>query len=126
MRNPIYALIGIGILVHASTASAQEIVATYEPDPNDPALDLGSYQHPAGGNVLTLFGGAGSGSYRGPIRRTFSGRSGTGGRTSPAPMPRRCWGYLGPRPVQPTAVSRPGWGGSIPDLTTPPASTSCG
>lgn len=66
MRNPICAIIGIGILVHASIASAQEIVATYEPAPNDPALDLGSYQHPAGGNTLTLFGGAGSGSYRGP------------------------------------------------------------
>jgi hypothetical protein len=66
MRKSLCTLIGISILVHAGIASAQEIVATYEPAPDEPALDLGSYQHPAGGKVLTLFGGAGSGSYRGP------------------------------------------------------------
>ncbi len=66
MRNTICSLISIGVLVYAGIAPAQQIVATYEPDPNDPALDLGIYQHPAGGKILTLFGGAGSGSYRGP------------------------------------------------------------
>ncbi len=47
-------------------AAAQEIVATYEPVEGDPKLDLGTYRHPAGGKTLRLFGGAGSGSYRGP------------------------------------------------------------
>jgi hypothetical protein len=66
MRAIFRSLVGVGALLCAGHAPAQEIVATYEPDPNDPALDLGVYQHPAGGKILTLFGGAGSGSYRGP------------------------------------------------------------
>jgi len=59
-------LAGASLLVLATGALAQEIVATYEPAADDAALDLGTYQHPAGGKVLSLFGGAGSGSYRGP------------------------------------------------------------
>lgn len=66
MRTILCAVIATATLLHAGLASAQEIVATFAPDPNDPALDLGTYQHPAGGKVLMLFGGAGSGSYRGP------------------------------------------------------------
>lgn len=66
MKSTLRALIGTAVLLQAGLAPAQQIVATYEPDPIDPALDLGTYQHPAGGNTLTLFGGAGSGSYRGP------------------------------------------------------------
>jgi hypothetical protein len=36
----------------------------FDPLPDDPALIQGSYQHPAGGKTLTLFGGAGSGAFR--------------------------------------------------------------
>jgi hypothetical protein len=50
-------LIGVGALMHGAVASAQQIVGTYAPDPDEPALDLGLYQHPAGGTVLTLLGG---------------------------------------------------------------------
>jgi len=50
-------------------ASAEEVVASFSPADNDPALDLGSYTHPAGGNTLKLFGGAGSGSFRWPYDR---------------------------------------------------------
>jgi hypothetical protein len=66
MNNLYRTLAGVSLLVLASSATAQNIVATYEPADAEPALDLGTYQHPAGGKVLTLFGGAGSGSYRGP------------------------------------------------------------
>jgi hypothetical protein len=66
MRPVISTLIGVAALAFAGIAPAQQIVATYAPDPSDPALELGTYQHPAGGTTLTLFGGAGSGSYRGP------------------------------------------------------------
>lgn len=59
-------LAGASLLVLASSVLAQEIIATYETADGDVALDLGTYQHPAGGKVLSLFGGAGSGSYRGP------------------------------------------------------------
>ncbi len=58
--------LGASALVLASGALAQEIVASFVPEESDPALDLGSYQHPAGGRKLALFGGAGSGSYRRP------------------------------------------------------------
>jgi hypothetical protein len=63
MNNLYRTLAGVSLLVLASSATAQNIVATYEPADAEPALDLGTYQHPAGGKVLTLFGGAGSGSY---------------------------------------------------------------
>jgi hypothetical protein len=66
MKHIARALVGTCTLLLASGALAQEILATYEPATGDPALDLGSYRHPAGGKTLTLFGGAGSGSYRGP------------------------------------------------------------
>jgi hypothetical protein len=66
MTQIVRTLVGISLIALAPLASGQAIVATHEPDPADPALDLGSYTHPAGGKTLTLFGGAGSGSYRGP------------------------------------------------------------
>ncbi|WP_404359318.1 esterase-like activity of phytase family protein [Methylotuvimicrobium sp. KM1] len=66
MKKMIQSLIGAGLLVQVASASALEIKASFEPAIDDPALDLGVYTHPAGGNTLSLFGGAGSGSYRGP------------------------------------------------------------
>ena len=44
---------------------------TFNPVPSDPALSQGSYRHPAGGKTLTLFGGAGSGAFRGPTDRAL-------------------------------------------------------
>jgi hypothetical protein len=66
MKKMIRTLVGAAILAQATSVSAQEITASYEPAVDDPALDLGTYTHPAGGKTLSLFGGAGSGSYRGP------------------------------------------------------------
>lgn len=59
-------LLAAGVLLARMPAQAQEIISSFAPLPDDPALDFGQYQHPAGGKTLTLFGGAGSGSYRGP------------------------------------------------------------
>jgi hypothetical protein len=39
--------------------------SVFNPVPGDPDLAQGSYTHPAGGKTLTLFGGAGSGAFRG-------------------------------------------------------------
>jgi hypothetical protein len=39
--------------------------SVFNPVPGDPDLAQGSYTHPAGGRTLTLFGGAGSGAFRG-------------------------------------------------------------
>lgn len=38
---------------------------TFNPQPDDPELIQGTYTHPAGGKTVTLFGGAGSGAFRG-------------------------------------------------------------
>jgi hypothetical protein len=59
-------LLAAAALLARTPVQAQQIVRTFAPAPDDPALDLGTYQHPAGGKTLKLFGGAGSGSYRGP------------------------------------------------------------
>lgn len=60
-------LLGLGALAYAGAVLADGLqIQTYDPKPSDPALDLGEYTHPAGGKTLKLFGGAGSGSYRGP------------------------------------------------------------
>ena len=37
----------------------------FNPRPDDPELPQGTYTHPAGGKTLTLFGGVGSGAFRG-------------------------------------------------------------
>jgi len=69
MKKFMRVLIGTVVLAHAGMAAAEEIVASFRPAENDPALDFGSYTHPAGGNTLSLFGGAGSGSFRSPHDR---------------------------------------------------------
>jgi hypothetical protein len=60
-------LAAVGLLGQAAMAAAEPLhLQTFEPAADDPALVLGSYTHPAGGKTLTLYGGAGSGAYRGP------------------------------------------------------------
>jgi len=69
MKHYLRVLVGALALAHAAMAPAEKIVESFSPAENDPALDLGSYTHPAGGNTLKLFGGAGSGSFRWPYDR---------------------------------------------------------
>jgi hypothetical protein len=55
------------LLTVTTAASPQAIVAErFDPVPGDPVLALGTYQHPAGGPLLTLSVGIGSSAFRAP------------------------------------------------------------
>jgi hypothetical protein len=55
------------VVVAAGPASAQPSTRAFDPVPGDPDLTLGQYQHPAGGNLLNLTVGIGSGLFRGVL-----------------------------------------------------------
>lgn len=70
MKKLIATLLSAGLLGQSVFVSADQtprIVATYAPAIGEKKLDLGTYTHPSGGKTLNLFGGAGSGSFRGSV-----------------------------------------------------------
>jgi hypothetical protein len=69
MRRSLIATMSAGlVLVLAATVVVGFVgLESFDPVPGDPDLALGSYQHPAGGPLLTLSIGIGSAAYRGPL-----------------------------------------------------------
>jgi hypothetical protein len=68
MRAVRIASVTVGlVLVLAAAAMSLVSLESFDPEPGDPDLVLGPYQHPAGGNHLDLSVGIGSAAYRGPL-----------------------------------------------------------